>query len=114
MNFTISEVNNITVAEVTGGTLTTVSDALDLIGNAGYQGTQLVIINEDNLSPDFFNLKTGLAGEILQKFTNYTMNLAIVGDFSKYTSKALQDFIYESNKGGRITFVTNRQAALLR
>jgi hypothetical protein len=45
-----------------------------------------------------------MAGEILQKFTNYRMRLAIVGDFSIFSSKSLQDFIYESNKGKQINF----------
>jgi len=56
-------------------------------------------------------LKTGLAGEILQKFSNYYVELAIVGDFSKYSSKNLQDFIYESNKVGRINFVSSVEEA---
>jgi hypothetical protein len=32
------------------------------------------------------------------------MRLAIVGDFSIFSSKSLQDFIYESNKGKQINF----------
>ena len=53
---------------------------------------------------DFFVLSTCLAGEILQKFINYGVRFAIYGDFSKYTSKPLKDFMYESNKGKDIYF----------
>ena len=56
---------------------------------------------------DFFDLKNGIAGEILQKFSNYRVSLIIVGDFSKYASKSLNDFIYESNKGRHINFVAS-------
>ena len=86
-------------------------DALDLIGNSSYRGASGVIIKKENLSPDFFDLKNGIAGEILQKFSNYRMQLAIVGDFSEYASKSLRDFIYESNKSGRINFVGSFEEA---
>ena len=49
-------------------------------------------------------MSTCLAGEILQKFINYGVRFAIYGDFSKYTSKPLKDFMYESNKGKDIYF----------
>jgi hypothetical protein len=84
------------------------------MGNASYSGCSMIIIRESNLNADFFRLKTGLAGEILQKFSNYRIKLAIIGDFSKYKSKSLQDFIRESNKGNRIFFVENIEAALIR
>ena len=61
---------------------------------------------------DFFILSSGLAGEILQKFINYGGKIAIYGDFSKYTSKPLKDFIYESNKGRDVFFVTTKEEAI--
>lgn len=59
------------------------------------------------LSPDFFRLSTGLAGAVLQKCTNYSFRLAIVGDISAHTAKSgpLRDFVYESNKRGDVRFV---------
>jgi len=86
-------------------------DALDLMADSNYQGAGKMIISEKNIVPAFFDLKTGIAGEILQKFSTYQVQLAIVGDFSKYTSKSLQDFIYESNKHGRINFVSSVEEA---
>lgn len=86
-------------------------DALDLIGNCGYLGAAHVIVHETQITPEFFDLKTGLAGEILQKFSNYGMRLAIVGDFAKYASGSLQDFIRESNRTGLILFTGSAEAA---
>lgn len=87
-------------------------DGLDLLGNMYYQGFDAIVMNEKNITPDFFDLKNGIAGEILQKFSTYRVRLALVGDFSNYTSKSLNDFIFESNKGRHINFVTSTSEAI--
>jgi conserved hypothetical protein len=79
-------------------------DVNDLLGNAYYQGFDGMIISADKISPRFFDLKTRLAGEILQKFSTFQMRLAIVGNFSTFTSESLKSFIYESNRGNLIHF----------
>jgi hypothetical protein len=88
-----------------------VQDALDIMADASYQGARSMIIHEKNFNPEFFNLKSRLAGDILQKFTNYQMKVAIIGDFKKYESKSLQDFIYECNKGKMIFFLPDVESA---
>lgn len=85
--------------------LRSTEDGLDLLGNLYYQGFDKIIIHEKNITPEFFDLKTKIAGEILQKFAQYQMPLIIVGDFSKYQSKSLNDFIFESNKSKQINFI---------
>jgi hypothetical protein len=87
-------------------------DALDLMANASYQGASSVILYETNLNPAFFDLRSGLAGEIMLKFTNYWMKLAVIGEFEKYPSKSLQAFIAESNRGKQFFFVPDRGTAL--
>jgi len=89
-------------------------DALDLMANADYLGARKIMIREEHLDPAFFDLKTGIAGEILQKFTNYRVQLAIIGDFSKFPGKSIRDFIFESNRYGRINFVSSREEAIER
>ena len=83
----------------------TAEEGAELLMNCLYQGADSLILHEHNLPAAFFDLKTKLAGDILQKFSTYQGRLAIVGDFSKYESQSLRDFIYESNKGRRINFV---------
>lgn len=86
--------------------------ALDLIMSAKYEaGTNLLAVKKEAIAEDFFILSRGLAGEVLQKFINYQAKLAIFGDFSRYTSKPLKDFIYESNKGRDIFFVSDLDEA---
>lgn len=92
--------------------INTIEDAVDLLGDLYYQAFDSVIIHENNITPLFFDLKSRIAGEILQKFSNYRVRLAIVGDFSKYTSKSLHDFIYESNNNKQIIFVASTAEAL--
>jgi hypothetical protein len=103
-------IENVVIAEPADENLliTEVQEMLDLMGDCGANNCYSILLNERNINPDFFRLHTGFAGEILQKFSTYGFKLAIVGSFSKYTSKNLQDFIRESNKGNRVFFVENR------
>jgi hypothetical protein len=112
MQFEIVKIGEQEVAEVASSEIIRNSqDALELLMNCSYQGTTDLIIQESNLSAEFFDLKTGVAGEILQKFSTYNGRLAIIGDFSNYQSKSLKDFIFESNKVGRINFVSSMEEA---
>lgn len=95
--------------------ITDVQSALDLIMTAKYEtGTNLLAVDKNAVTEVFFILSRGLAGEVLQKFINYQAKIAIFGDYSKYTSKPLKDFIYESNKGEDIFFVATKEEAIER
>ncbi len=99
--------NNTEAAVVSSDELliTDVQSALDLIMTVKYEtGCTNIAVNKEAIVNDFFVLSSCLAGEILQKFINYGVRFAIYGDFSKYTSKPLKDFMYESNKGKDIYF----------
>ena len=87
--------------------------ALDLIATVGFcDGCDCVAVNKEAIAEDFFILSTGLAGDILQKFVNYAKKLAVIGDFSAYTSEPLKDFMYESNKGNAVFFVPGEAQAI--
>lgn len=93
--------------------ITDVQSALDLAMTVKYEtGCSNIAINKAAIIDDFFILSTCLAGEILQKFTNYGVRLAIFGDFTQYTSKPLKDFMYESNKGKSFYFQPDLPAAI--
>jgi hypothetical protein len=68
---------------------------------------EMVLLPVDRLSPSFFELRTGLAGAIAQKFVTYGMRLAIIGVISPVAleSPALRAFINESNRGESIWFL---------
>lgn len=107
MEIKTHQINNKVIAEVIsrGIVINNIEDGIDLLGNVYYQGFDKVILHEKNITPDFFDLKTKMAGEILQKFSNYRVRLIIVGDFTKYDSKSLKDFIFESNNGRMVNFL---------
>ena len=69
----------------------------------------MVAVPAHRFDDRFFALRTGVAGEIMQKFVNYRMRLAVVGDISAHVaaSTALRDLVYESNRGGHIWFVAD-------
>ncbi|HZY51247.1 MAG TPA: DUF4180 domain-containing protein [Devosia sp.] len=85
------------------------ADVLDVLGELYGTGHDIVVIPVARLSPDFFRLGTGLAGALLQKFTNYHLRVAIVGDISAYTDKSapLRDFVRESNRRGQVRFLAS-------
>lgn len=114
MRIEMHRIGQAKVAEIQaeGLVLTSVEDGLSLLGDLYYQGFDKIILHEENIVPEFFDLKTKLAGEVLQKFVQYRMPLALVGDFSKYTSKSLRDFIYECNQGRQVNFVQELSSAL--
>jgi len=92
--------------------IATEQDALDIMANAGYQyNSRKIIVYKQNLGKSFFDLSSGLAGGILQKFSNYRVRLAVVGDFTRFESKRLQEFIQESNKGKQVIFVNDLSEA---
>ena len=111
MKYTLHEQGENTVTEVhrLPEALESPGDFLDLMANAP---SRYILLHKRNVCEDFFDLKSRLAGEILQKAINYSVHFGIIGDFSLYKSKSLRDFIYESNRGRQIIFVESLEKGL--
>lgn len=105
--------NGVEIAIVSGDgiVIQSASDALDIMGECVFSGIQNIVFYADQMTPLFFDLKSGLAGEILQKFSTYNARLAIIGDFSDVKSNSLRSFIHESNRYGRVLFVESLEQA---
>lgn len=115
MNVTKTEANGhiIALAHADSILLTDEQSALDVIMTISNEtGSNRIALNKEAISEAFFKLSTKLAGEILQKFNNYHIKFAIIGDFSSYTSKPLKDFIYECNQGNHVFWVSSEQEAI--
>ncbi|MUG43730.1 DUF4180 domain-containing protein [Paenibacillus sp. FSL W8-0186] len=115
MNIVKIEAGGTTIAVVNGvaPVINDVQSALDFMATVRYEtDCDRIVIEKSLISESFFDLKTRLAGEILQKFINYQVQMAIVGDFSMYSSQSLKDFIYECNNGNDIFFVSTEQQAI--
>lgn len=113
-SYVIHERRGARIAELsaTEAVIASPQDILDVIGELWGREVDSLVLHERNVAPEFFDLSTGLAGEILQKCVGYGLRFALVGDFSRYPSESLQAFIRESNRGGRIRFADTVDEAL--
>ena len=86
--------------------LSDIADALSAsVENGG------LILDEKDLSKDFFELRTGFAGELLQKFVNYRARLAIVvADAAAYGSR-FSELVYEHRSHRSVRFFSSQQLA---
>lgn len=115
MNIELLKTGGTDIAIISGNetVITDPQSALDMAMTVRHEtGASSIIIAKDLICRDFFTLSTGIAGEILQKFINYHVKLAVYGDYSHNSSKPLQDFIYESNHGKNFFFVTSKEEAI--
>lgn len=115
MNIEHLNVNGMELAVVSSDEIVIIDtqSALDLAMTVKYEtNVANIVIDKNIICEDFFILSTGIAGEILQKFINYHVKVAVYGDYSHYTSKPLKDFIYEANHGKDFFFVATRDEAI--
>ena len=113
MTYIHHHINGQSIAELSTESVVirTTQEFLQMIMDSAAEG---IIVHQENMDERFFDLGSGLAGEMLQKVVNYKLRLAIVGDFSIYESKSLKAFISESNRSNTIVFVNTIEEALLR
>jgi len=90
----------------------TAQDFLELLAWGSEHETNLFMLDDFNFVPEFYDLKTGLAGELLQKLSNYCARLAIVGTFDMVTNDRFRELMAESNKGSHVHFVRSRDKAI--
>ena len=74
-------------------------DGVDLIAACSEQDTNLILLHSEALSDEFFQLRTGLAGAVLQKLSNYRVKAALVLTDSERVKGKFKDFLAESNRG---------------
>jgi hypothetical protein len=100
------------VLNAEGPILSRTQDLLDLIQEAFSQKASVLVVPVPRMDPAFFQLRSGLAGEFVQKVVNYQLKLVIVGDISTQVaaSDALRDFVREANRGQTIFFVSHLES----
>jgi uncharacterized protein DUF4180 len=111
MSATISDRHGVKVLSfpADGPTLATDRDAVDLIAETFDHHPDIVVVPAGRFDDGFFTLSTRVAGEIVQKFVNYQVRLAIIGDISRHleASSALRDYVRETNRGRQVWFVAD-------
>lgn len=92
--------------EADGEPIQAEQDGLELVSICVENGTNLLLIHGDRLSPDFFRLRTGIAGAILQKCAIYNIKVAVVIDENNTKGK-FKEFLAESNRGRMFNTYSN-------
>lgn len=107
---------DVLVCDAAGPKLDSEAAAVDLIGSTWGLDVDWIAVPVERLPPEFLVLRTGVAGGAIQKFVNYGLRLAIVGDISASVagSPALADFVRESNNGDRVWFASDLDALAAR
>ena len=70
-----------------------------------------IVLDERQLGPEFFDLRTGFAGEVLQKFTNYRARLAIVVANASAHGSRFGELVYEHRSHRAVRFFASAQLA---
>ncbi|WNG34876.1 DUF4180 domain-containing protein [Archangium violaceum] len=105
----MSEKRGALVASEAGISIRTVRDVTDAIGACF--GAEGILFTEEDLAPEFFNLRSGLAGEFLQKFVNYRLRVAIVVPHPEVHGERFKELAYEHRSHPLVRFVPSRAEA---
>jgi hypothetical protein len=102
------------IAEIVSGDIlvNAAQDVLELMVSKDVRGARKIVLRKENFAPEFYDLSTKLAGDIMQKFVNYRMQVAIVGDFTNISSDSLKALVWESNRNQHIFFAENLDEAI--
>lgn len=113
MNYKVIEKENKRYIELISceAPINTEQDALDLIGLCGGHDTCLLMLHSQVLSDDFFKLKTGVAGAVLQKFTNYQIKVVAVVPEERVSVGKFKDMMIETNRGNQFRIYWDRAEA---
>lgn len=113
MQVAIHQSNGLIAAEIQSDSVLIASaqDALDIMFDPALQQATILLLYRAAIAPEFFDLQTGLAGDVVQKFVNYRKRLVIIGDFSGEIRPSLRAFIVESNRGNHLYFAQSLEEA---
>lgn len=86
--------------------------AVDLIGLCGGYETESILIGMENLPEEFFDLRSGLAGAILGRFSVYRVRAAFVVPAERLSSGRFGEMVLELNRGNEIHFSADHGTAV--
>ena len=103
--------SNFVRSDPVGGLIRTQTQILDLLVLCREAGSNKVLISGGSLHPDFFDLSSGMAGDITLKLSTYRVQTAIIADLAKITSERFQEWTFECNRGSELRFFAEQPAA---
>jgi len=90
----------------------TEDDSVEIVSLCGENNLSLLLIHEQALSEEFFSLKTGVAGTVLQKFINYKIKSCALISEEKLSKGKFREMVLESNRGRNFGAFKEREKAL--
>jgi len=105
----MNEERRIVVASDSGISIRSFSDISDAIGVC--ISAWGLILTENDLAPEFFDLRSGLAGELFQKFINYKKRVAIVLPDPEAYGERFGELAYEHRSHSMIRFFHSKDEA---
>jgi len=105
----MNEARRILVGSDSGICIRSLDDISDAV--QACMGSQGLILTENDLAPEFFDLRSGLAGELFQKFINYRLRVAIVLPHPEAYGERFGELAYEHASHSLIHFVSSADEA---
>jgi PadR family transcriptional regulator, regulatory protein AphA len=94
------------------GMVTDENSALGLVSICAEESTDILLLHHSNLHSDFFDLKTGLAGKVLLKLSNYQIHAAAVVPSELIGNGRFYEFVLETNRRDDFRVYTSREDAI--
>jgi hypothetical protein len=106
---TMNKDSRIIIASDSGIYIRSFTDISNAIGTC--IGTDGLILMENDLAPEFYNLRSGLAGELFQKFINYKIRMVIVLPDPEAYGERFGELAYEHTSHNMIRFLRSLDEA---
>ena len=105
----MNQERRIIVASDAGISIRSFADTSNALGEC--LGSGGLILTESDLAKEFFDLRSGLAGELFQKFINYKVRVALVVPNPKAYGERFAELAYEHVSHDMIRFVRSQNEA---
>ena len=87
-------------------------DPVTIVTDCVASGASSLLLDVNAFPSEFFDLSTGLAGELLNKLTTYRLRMAgVVPDVAAHSTR-FQEFVREANRGVQFRFFSDRSSAI--
>ena len=113
MEFTVSEAMGVRFLEgiPRQSCMLHADDAATVLQECLNRRVDRVMLYSENLPDRFFDLSSGEAGAILQKFRNYNIRLAVVCSSSMQLSRRFGEMVEEERRGRNFGLFETRDSA---
>lgn len=113
MNYKVNELNQQKYIEcaVEAPPIANQKDALEWVSICSENEVCRLMLHAENLTEDFFKLRTGVAGDILQKLVTYEIKIAAILTPELVNQGRFRDMVLEANRGSHFRVFYNHQDA---